>query len=56
LTKANAGFKPSDLFNGIKLLQAWLIVIDASADAGIAGSRFTWNMWESGDIKGDGEC
>ena len=43
------------MFNGVELLQGWLVVNDAGAEAGIAGSRFTWKMWESDDIKSDRE-
>ena len=55
LKKTNSALNPGDVFNGVELLQGWLVVNDAGAEAGIAGSRFTWKMWESDDIKSDRE-
>ena len=55
LKKTNSAPNPGDVFNGVELLQGWLVVNDAGAEAGIAGSRFTWKMRESDDIKSDRE-
>lgn len=55
LKKVNSELNPGDVFNGVELLEGWLVVNDAGPNAGIAGSRFTWDMREPEDIESDRE-